>query len=41
VLERLRFARIKAAVAAGVTVGPRPAEKRAPAPRGGRKRRKR
>ena len=41
VLERLRVARIKAAVAAGVTVEPRPAEKRAPAPRGGRKRRKR
>ena len=41
VLERLRAARIKAAVAAGVTVERRPAEKRAPAPRGGRKRRKR
>jgi len=41
VLERLRVARIKAAVAAGVTVAPRRAEKRAPAPRGGRKRRKR
>ncbi len=41
VLERLRVARIKAAVAAGITVEPRPAEKRASAPRGGRKRRKR
>jgi len=41
VLERLRAARIKAAVAAGVTVERRPDEERTPAPRGGRKRRKR
>jgi len=41
VLERLRVARIKAAVAAGISVERRPAEKRAAAPRGGRRRRKR
>ena len=41
VLERLRVARIKAAVGAGITVERRPDEKRAPAPRGGRRRRNR
>jgi hypothetical protein len=40
-LERLRVARIKAAIEAGIPARGRPAEKRAPAPRGGRRRRKR
>jgi hypothetical protein len=39
-LERLRVARIKAAVAAGVTAESRPAGRKAPAPRGGRHRRR-
>lgn len=39
-LERLRVARIKAAAQMGMTVAPRPAGKRASAPRAGRRRRR-
>lgn len=39
-LERLRVVRIKAAVEAGIPAQGRPAERRAPAPRGGRRRKR-